>query len=161
MPDSGMANPLFPCQLFVTAFFLKNGKYALKSIYEFSEMTVEKKIVVQIRVNGCEKPVHVVDSVFSSTIKPDLVFLDVSSLEYPNRIVDLPKELIECARKNPLVKFMWDGNNPLADDDEYKLVDFDCWKINGNSIVERKVSSNQSRMLDMTMVSVFYDAGIN
>lgn len=79
----------------------------------------EKKIVVQLKVNHGENPINVVESLFANTVKPDLVFLDVSSIEYPHRTMELPWELVEFSCKNPKVKFIWDGNNPLADDDEY------------------------------------------
>ena len=75
-----------------------------------------------MKVSHGENPISVIDSLFANTVKPDLVFLDVSSIEYTNRMFDLPKELVEYVAKNPRVKFMWDGRNPLKDDENYDVI---------------------------------------
>lgn len=85
-------------------------------------MSNEKKIVVQIDFNCHTEYSKVIDVLFSNTIKPDIVFLNVSSIEYPNRVMGLPNELVEYVAKNPKVKFMWDGVNPLSCDNGYKLI---------------------------------------
>ena len=41
-------------------------------------------------------------------MKPDIVFLNLSLEEFPNRLRDLPKDLVELSLKNPKVKIGWD-----------------------------------------------------
>ena len=120
-----------------------------------------KKIVVQLKVHHGENPINVVESIFANTVKPDLVFIDVSSDEYPHRTMELPWELVAFSGKNPKVKFMWDGNNPLADDFDYEIVNCTSKKPIANDFIEKHLTFKPHEYLDMTMVSVFYDAGIN
>lgn len=42
-----------------------------------------------------------------NTVKPDIVFLNLSLEEFPNRLKDLPKDLVELSLKNPIVKIHW------------------------------------------------------
>ena len=63
-----------------------------------------------------------IDSLSANTVKPDFVFLDMSSIEYPHRTMEVPGELVEYVAKNPRVKFMWDGRNPLKDDENYDVI---------------------------------------
>ena len=120
-----------------------------------------KKIVVQLKVHHGENPINVVESIFANTVKPDLVFIDVSSDEYPHRTMELPRELVAFSGKNPKVKFMWDGNNPLADDFDYEIVNCTSEKPIANDFIEKNLTFKPHEYIDMTMVSVFYDAGIN
>lgn len=66
-----------------------------------------KKIVVQLKVNHGGNTIQVIDSLFANTVKPDLVFLDISPIEYPHRVMEVPYELVECVEKNPRIKFLW------------------------------------------------------
>ena len=43
-------------------------------------------------------------------MKPDIVFLNLSLEEFPNRLKDLPKDLVELSLKNPKVKIGFDVN---------------------------------------------------
>ena len=70
--------------------------------------------------------------------KPDLVYVKMSSELFPNRMMDFPKSFVKFVMSKPQVKMIWNK--------EFDLVDFDA---------------KQHDYLDMTMVSVFYDAGIN
>ena len=45
-----------------------------------------------------------------NTVKPDIVFLNLSLEEFPNRLKDLPKDLVELSLKNPKVKIGFDVN---------------------------------------------------
>lgn len=89
------------------------------------EMPFEKKIVVQLKVNYGENVVPVVDSLLDSKVKPDLVFLELSSIDYPHRTTDVSLELVKYVGQHPNVKFMWDGKNPLENCDEYEIMDKD------------------------------------
>lgn len=40
-------------------------------------------------------------------MKPDIVFLNLSLEEFPNRLKDLPRDLVELSLKNPIVKIHW------------------------------------------------------
>jgi hypothetical protein len=75
-----------------------------------------------LKVNHGGNTIHAIDSLFANTVKPDLVFLDMSSIEYPHRTMEVPWELVEYVGKHPNVKFIWDGNNPLEDDDAHIVV---------------------------------------
>ena len=41
-------------------------------------------------------------------MKPDIVFLNLSLEEFPNRLKELPKDLVELSLKNPMVKIGFD-----------------------------------------------------
>ena len=61
------------------------------------------KIVVTMtswtkRIGNCAA---VVKSVLGNTVKPDIVFLNLSLEEFPKRESDLPRELVELSRKHP------------------------------------------------------------
>ena len=84
-------------------------------------MPLRKKIVVQLKVNHHENSIHVIDSLFANTVKPDLVFLDMSTIEYPHRTMEVPRNLVEYVGKHPNVKFMWDENNPLNESEYEKI----------------------------------------
>ena len=114
-----------------------------------------------MKVSHGENPIRVIDSLFANAVKPDLVFLDLSSIEYPHRTRDLPWELVEYAGKNPKVKFMWDGNNPFSDDDCYEIVSCNNKNTIAKDFIEKNITFKPHEYIDMTMVSVFYDAGIN
>ena len=114
-----------------------------------------------MKVSHGENPISVIDSLFANTVKPDLVFLDLSSIEYPHRTRDLPWELVEYAGKNPKVKFIWDGNNPFSDDDCYEIVSCNNKNTIAKDFIEKNTSFKPHEYIDMTMISVFYDAGIN
>ena len=121
----------------------------------------KKKIIVQLKVNHCENSIHVVDSLFANTVKPDLVFLDMSSIEYPHRTMEVPRNLVEYVMRNPKVKFLWDGNNPLTGNEEYQIIDVANDVALSQDFIEEHVAVDNHEYIDMTMVSVFYDAGIN
>lgn len=55
-------------------------------------------------------------------MKPDFVFLDMESSEFPDRSISLPDGLMEFVCRNPRVKFIWDGKNPLEDDEAYEII---------------------------------------
>lgn len=74
----------------------------------------------------------------TNTNKPELVYVKMPTALFPNRMIDLPESFIQFVMSKPQVKMTWNR--------EFDLVDFD---------------PKQHDYLDMTMVSVFYDAGIN
>ena len=57
------------------------------------------------------------------TRKPDLVYVKLRSELFPNRVFDLPRELVDYAGRNPTVKFMWDGKKPVLSEFEYATID--------------------------------------
>lgn len=65
------------------------------------------------RIGNCVK---VIQSVLDNTVKPDIVFLNLSLEEFPNRLKDLPKDLVELSLKNPKVKIGWDCNIDFGED---------------------------------------------
>jgi hypothetical protein len=58
-----------------------------------------------------------------NTRKPDLVYVKLSSAWFPNRVLDLPSELVEFAGIHPNVKFVWDENKPVLSEFEYATID--------------------------------------
>ena len=72
------------------------------------------------------------------TKKPELVYVKMCPTWFPNRMMELPKWYAKLVMSTPHVQMIWDI--------EFDLVDSD---------------HKQPDYLDMTMVSVFYDAGIN
>ena len=46
-------------------------------------------------------------------MNPDIVFLNLSLEEFPNRLKDLPKDLVELSLKNPKVKIGWDMDSTI------------------------------------------------
>lgn len=42
-----------------------------------------------------------------NTLKPDIVFLNLSAAEFPNRELDLPRELVQLSRDDPTFKINW------------------------------------------------------
>ena len=87
------------------------------------------------RIGNCHR---IVKSVLGNTVKPDMVFLNLSLEEFPWRESDLPKDLVELSRVHPEFKIHWvHGPNVkpwkkvfpildyLADDDLIILIDDD------------------------------------
>lgn len=75
--------------------------------------------------------------------------------------MELPWEIVEFAAKNPRVKFMWDGNNPIESDDGYEILLLETDNPLPREYIESNVDCKSHESIDMTVVSVFYDAGIN
>ena len=79
------------------------------------------------RIGNCAQ---VIRSVLNNTLKPDVVFLNLSQEEFPNGERNLPMELVLMSRKEPTFKINWvSGPNtktmkkvfpilPLIDDDD-------------------------------------------
>ena len=98
------------------------------------------KIVVTMtswtkRIGNC---FGVIQTILDNTLKPDLVFLNLSLEEFPNRETDLPLDLVELRNKHPCFKINWvPGPNTksmkkvfpilpyLDDDDVIVIVDDD------------------------------------
>lgn len=122
-----------------------------------------QKVVVTMtswskRIGNCVK---VIQSVLDNTVKPDIVFLNLSLEEFPNRLKDLPKDLVELSLKNPKVKIGWDYDLNALFQNEI-LISAENDELVDRKFIERQMSSIEGRQtLDMTMISVFYDAGIN
>lgn len=55
--------------------------------------------------------------------KPELVYVKMSSMWFPRRVLDLPIELLDYVMGNPMVKFVWDGNSPLDKKEDYEIVE--------------------------------------
>lgn len=81
------------------------------------------KTIVQLEYNSdVDALLKNIDKLMNDTNKPDLVYVKLSSKEFPNRVFDLPNELIEYVGRNPTVKFMWDAMNILVENNEYSVV---------------------------------------
>lgn len=111
-------------------------------------MPKEKKIVIQLKVDRIDNIINVVESLFNGN-QNAIVLLKMDSIEFPNRTIDFPDNVMKYVMTHPNIKMCWDGENPFASNDGYEVVLADD---SGNISHE---------YLDMTMVSVFYDAGIN
>ena len=71
-----------------------------------------QKVVVTMtswskRIGNCVK---VIQSILDNTVNPDIVFLNLSLEEFPNRLKDLPRDLVELSLKNPMVKIGFDAD---------------------------------------------------
>ena len=121
-----------------------------------------QKVVVTMtswskRIGNCVK---VIQSILDNTVKPDIVFLNLSLEEFPNRLKDLPRDLVELSLKNPKVKIGWDYDLNALFQNEI-LISAENDELVDRKFIERQLSSIEGRQtLDMTMISVFYDAGI-
>ena len=75
-----------------------------------------KKTVVKLKYEGADSTIRTIDSLLRGSNQPDLVFVEMDSKAFPNRQLDLPKELAECVGKNPRVKIAWDDEGMPYDD---------------------------------------------
>lgn len=89
-----------------------------------------------------------------------VVFLNLQSKRFPHRGLDFSRELDETLKRNPNIKVVWDGFNPMLQDKTVKLADMsvsirDCYFDKE----EKKVvyPEEMSGLVDMTLISVFYD----
>ena len=62
------------------------------------------------RIGNCVK---VIQSILDNTVKPDIVFMNLSLEEFTNRQKDLPRDLVELSLKNPKVKIGWDMDSTI------------------------------------------------
>ena len=116
-----------------------------------------RKIVVQLKVNLPNgNTIKTIDSIFSNTVKPDFVFLNMSSIEYPNKIFDIQKDLVDYVVKNPKVKFIWDGKNPFDEDDAYEILDAGDGQGLANDFIEKNIINNEIRII-VTDIKVLDD----
>jgi hypothetical protein len=61
------------------------------------------------RIGNCHQ---VVKSILNNTVKPDIIYLNLSVAEFPKREKDLPKDLVQLANKQSTFKINWvDGKN--------------------------------------------------
>ena len=74
------------------------------------------------RIMNC---VAVIQKILDNTLSPYVVFLNLSLEEFPKRLDDLPKELVELSMKNPKVKINWiDGKNTKTMKKVIPILDF-------------------------------------
>lgn len=121
-----------------------------------------RKIVVRLEYNqDVAALLKNIDKLLNNTRRPDLVYVKLSSAWFPNRFLDLPKELQRAFTANPSLKALWDCELDFLNEDEYEVLGLgDCKRI-GKDFIEKHAESCKHEYLDMTMVSVFYDASIN
>lgn len=124
-------------------------------------MSEPKKIVVKLKVDQIGNVSNLVDSLLSGTVVPDLVFLELNSLEFPNRILDFPNDVRKYVMTHPKVKTFWGDEDPFEANDGYEVVYIEDGREISRDFIERNITFKPHEYLDMTMVSVFYDAGIN
>lgn len=109
-----------------------------------------RKTVVQLEYDlNVESLLKKIDKLMKNTRKPDLVFVKLSSAWFPRRTLDFPPELTKLFYGNPRVKPYWDCPYGVDLSKEFSDGD-DDFRV----IVEHEY-------IDMTMVSVFYDASVN
>lgn len=122
-----------------------------------------QKIVVTMtswtkRIGNCVK---VIQSILENTVKPDIVFLNLSLEEFPNRLKDLPKDLVELSLKNPKVKIGFDSDIQTIFTCATVIDVNESTQVHEKFIEDRFSQLEPKQNLDMTAISVFYDAGIN
>lgn len=84
------------------------------------------KIVVTMtswskRIGNC---LHVLTNIVSNTMKPDVVFLNLSLCEFPNKENELPWDLVNFVRDNDCVHINWvDGENTKSMKKVYPILD--------------------------------------
>ena len=109
-----------------------------------------RKTVVQLEYNSnVESLLKEIDKLMKRVMKPDLVYVKLSSAWFPRRALDFPPELAKLFYGNPRVKPYWDC--PYGVDLSKEFSD----GVDDIQVVVKHES------IDMTMVSVFYDASIN
>lgn len=120
----------------------------------------DKKTAVELTpsredIGKCE---GVVRKLLSNDSKIELVFIKLSESDFPRRVFDLPDGLSLLTHVNPKVKVVWDDSLDISDEcNMVQLVDLDNKAV--GTIWQNIQASHE--FIDMTMVSVFYDAGIN
>lgn len=67
------------------------------------------KVVVTLtswpkRIGNCVK---VVQSLLNNIVKPDVIYLNLSEVEFPKRDAGLPKDLVQLSEKNSIFKINW------------------------------------------------------
>lgn len=96
---------------------LEGKKYEIKvkeTININRNITSSDKIIVSFtswtkRINYCKQ---CVENLFNQSIKPDLIYLNLSIEEFPNKENDLPQDLIELANNEESFIINWvDGKN--------------------------------------------------
>ena len=81
-------------------------------------------------------------------MKPDIVFLNLSLEEFPNRLKDLPKDLVELSLKNPMVKIGFDVSiNECFDD--YIDIDIGQNELVNETYVEKHIEQNKKSFDDV------------
>ena len=109
------------------------------------------------------KCIFMVQSLLNNSVKPSLVFINLSTWDFKGRMNGLPDEVGNFILTNPIVKVMWDcQKNPLVDNNEYFFIEVhDSDKIGVDFIQDALDKFASTEPLDMTMVSIFYDVGVN
>jgi hypothetical protein len=89
--------------------FTWNGKYAAK--YErTATMQDQRKIVIQMGVSQehISECVSIVSQLLGNTVKPDLIFVNLSQKDFPKRMDSLPDDVVRMFQTTPCVKVVWD-----------------------------------------------------
>lgn len=113
-----ISNSLFNKEIKETKEEIKKGikeeiKEEIKEIYK-EEISITDKIVVSFtswkkRINYCKA---CVENLFKQSVKPDLIYLNLSVEEFPNKENDLPKDLVELSNTEESFIINWvDGKN--------------------------------------------------
>ena len=103
-------------------------------------------------IEKCEQNIQ---SLLDGSNSQNLVVVNFSSRMFPNRLDDLPEQLKTLSLRNPRVKIAWDNNIP---DGVKKVEVFGVDKVSKDVQMQTERKYNY---LDMTLISVFYDMGIN
>ena len=98
-------------------------------------MSEPEKTSVRLKVDDVRNIPVIVDSYLNGNNSSELVLLQLDSEKFPRRILDFPEDVRKYVMTHPKVKMDWQMELPIPD--------------------------NAHEYIDMTMVSVFYDAGIN
>ena len=86
-----------------------------------------RKIVVQMEYNSdVDSLLKNIDDLMKDSRNPYLVYVKLSSAQFPNKVLDLPRKLVNYCGIHPNVKFIWDGISPIANDEVYNVVEYDC-----------------------------------
>lgn len=93
-----------PCQLYLKIKSTSKG-----------HIIAEEKVIVSMtswtkRIGNVKA---VIDSIYANTTKPDKVVLNLSLEEFPNKMEDLPVEIVELSNNN-LLEIIWNEGNSKA-----------------------------------------------
>lgn len=110
------------------------------------------KTIVQLEYNSdVESLLKEIGKFLKRANQPDVIYVKFSPSWFPRRDLDVPDELNRLFHVNPRVKPCWDC---LFDEERYQEF---CQFMASNDIQ----LDVEHEYLDMTVVSVFYDAAIN
>ena len=128
-------------------------------------MQDQRKIVIQMGVSQehISECVSIVSQLLGNTVKPDLIFVNLSQKDFPKRMDSLPDDVVRMFMTVPSVKVVWDYGTQILDATQFNILDLgmDVEGYIRNDFIQSNMTVKVPKFLDMTMVCVFYDAVCN